>query len=266
MGAELPEGGVVKGKDVHAWVEVQDDTGTWIPLLQNTFLPDRNQKPNQLQSKTDEQKIGALVPPPAGTNPPSVLQGPDQAQNAVNLKKPPKKLFDPSAWPTWLRWLVFYVLLPLLALVALYWLIRGAKAWRRRRHATRGTGDGPRRVGVGRPDEQRPVLRPRPARAGPPGSSRRRRSAGSPAAHATWPRGRTRSSSDPGTPEVDDARGLLAADQRGARRPAGQLRLLAPAALRRRPAAAVRPRAGQPTRAAAPCPTLATLTRRTAAS
>ena len=139
MGAELPEGGVVKGKDVHAWVEVQDSRGTWIPLLADTFLPDRNQKPNQLQSKTDEQKIGALVPPPAGTNPPSVLQGPDQAQNAVNLKKPPKKLFDPSLWPTWLRWLVFYVLVPLLALVALYWMVRGAKAWRRRRHATRGT-------------------------------------------------------------------------------------------------------------------------------
>jgi hypothetical protein len=139
MGAELPEGGVVKGKDVHAWVEVQDETGTWVPLLADTFLPDRNQKPNRLQSKTDEQKIGALVPPPAGTNPPSVLQGPDQAQNAVNLKKPPKKLFDPSAWPSWLRWLVFYVLLPLLVLVAVYWLIRGAKAWRRRRHATRGT-------------------------------------------------------------------------------------------------------------------------------
>lgn len=139
MGAELPEGGVVKGKDVHAWVEVQDATGSWIPLLTTTFLPDRNQKPNQLQSKTDEQKIGALVPPPAGTNPPSVLQGPDQAQNAVNLKKPPKKLFDPAAWPSWLRWLVFYVLLPLLMLTAVYWLIRGAKAWRRRRHATRGT-------------------------------------------------------------------------------------------------------------------------------
>jgi hypothetical protein len=139
MGAELPEGGIVRGRDVHAWVEVQSETGTWIPLLANTFLPNRNQKPNRLQSKTDEQKIGALVPPPAGTNPPSVLQGPDQAQNAVNLKKPPRKLFDPSAWPNWLRWLLFYVVLPLLVLVAVYWLIRGAKAWRRRRHATRGS-------------------------------------------------------------------------------------------------------------------------------
>ncbi|MDF2145125.1 DUF3488 and transglutaminase-like domain-containing protein [Knoellia sp. p5-6-4] len=138
MGAELPEGGVVRGRDVHAWVEVQNQTGQWIPLLSKTFLPDRNQKPNQLQSKTDQQKVGAQVPPPAGVNPPSVLQGPDQAQNAVNLKKPPKKLFDPASWPWWMRVLVLYVLLPLLGLVGLYWGIRGAKEWRRNRHATHG--------------------------------------------------------------------------------------------------------------------------------
>ena len=138
MGAELPEDGVVRGRDVHAWVEVQDNNGAWVPLLSNTFLPNRNQKPNQLQSKTEQQKVGAQVPPPAGVNPPSVLQGPDQAQNAINLKKPPKKLFDPASWPTWLRILIFYVLLPILVLFALYWALRGAKAWRRNRHAQRG--------------------------------------------------------------------------------------------------------------------------------
>jgi hypothetical protein len=117
---------------------VQDDTGRWVPLLHDTFVPPRNKKPNQLQSKTEQQKVGAQVPPPAGVNPPSVLQGPDQAQNAVNLKKPPKKLFDPASWPWWLRLLVLYVVLPLLALLALYGAVRGAKAWRRNRHARRG--------------------------------------------------------------------------------------------------------------------------------
>jgi hypothetical protein len=138
MGAITPGDGVVEGKDVHAWVEVRDATGTWVPLLPRDFMPDRNKQPNPLQSKSEQQKVGALVPPPAGVNPPSVLQGPDQAQNATNLKKPPKKLFDPAAWPWWLRVLVFYVLLPAAALLALYWVIRGLKAWRRRRHATRG--------------------------------------------------------------------------------------------------------------------------------
>ena len=138
MGAITPGDGVVEGKDVHAWVEVRDTTGTWVPLLPRDFMPDRNKQPNPLQSKSEQQKVGALVPPPAGVNPPSVLQGPDQAQNATNLKKPPKKLFDPAAWPWWLRLIVFYLLLPAVALVGLYWAIRGLKAWRRRRHATRG--------------------------------------------------------------------------------------------------------------------------------
>lgn len=138
MGAITPGSGPVRGRDVHAWVEVRDGQGTWLPVLTDNFLPDRNKKPKELQTKVEDRKVGALVPPPAGVNPPSVLQGPDQAQNATNLKKPPKKLFDPASWPWWLRWLVFYVLLPLLVLTALYWLVRGLKAWRRRRHASRG--------------------------------------------------------------------------------------------------------------------------------
>ncbi|GAB3441332.1 transglutaminase domain-containing protein [Phycicoccus ginsengisoli] len=138
MGAIVPASGTVQGKDVHAWVEVRDATGSWVPVLQDNFLPDRDRKPKELQTKVQDRKVGALVPPPPGSNPPSVLQGPDQAQNATNLKKPPKKLLDPSTWPWWLRVLVLYVLLPLVALTLLYWLLRGLKAWRRRRHATRG--------------------------------------------------------------------------------------------------------------------------------
>jgi transglutaminase superfamily protein len=138
MGAITPDDGIIEGQDVHAWVEVRDSAGEWRPMLPQAFLPDRNKQPNPLQSKSEQQKVGAIVPPPAGVNPPSVLQGPDQAQNATNIKKPPKKLFDPASWPWWLRILVLCVLLPVLALVGLYWLIRGLKAWRRRRHATRG--------------------------------------------------------------------------------------------------------------------------------
>ena len=123
---------------MHAWVEVRDATGSWVPVLPQEFVPDRNKQPNQLQTKSEQQKVGALVPPPAGVNPPSVLQGPDQAQNATNIKKPPKKLFDPASWPWWLRFLLLYVVLPAVALLAVYGAIRGLKALRRRRHATRG--------------------------------------------------------------------------------------------------------------------------------
>lgn len=138
MGAVPESGSVIKGKDVHAWVEVQVDDGTWHALLPSTFLPDRNKKPNEQQLKSEEQKVGAQVPPPAGVNPPSVLQGPDQAQNATDIKKKKRNPLDIGSWPLWLRILVLGLVLPALLLLGAYALIRWLKARRRRRHATTG--------------------------------------------------------------------------------------------------------------------------------
>ncbi|MGW5240539.1 transglutaminaseTgpA domain-containing protein [Monashia sp. NPDC004114] len=142
LGAEPDAEGVVKGKDVHAWVEVRRTDGTWQPLYYRSFLPDRNKKPQQLIQKSEEKKTGAQVPPPAANNPPSVLQGPDQAQNATQLRNPPKddkNPLDPSTWPDWLRYLVFFVAFPLLVLLVVYSAIRLVKTLRRRRRRTRGS-------------------------------------------------------------------------------------------------------------------------------
>ena len=141
VGAVPAQDGTVKGKDVHAWVEVRTSDGAWEPVLQTAFLPDRNKKPQQLLTKSEEKKTGAQVPPPAANNPPSVLQGPDQAQNATQLKNPPKddeNPLDPSTWPDWLRYLLFFLVLPLLVLLLVYGSIRIAKWVRRRRRRTRG--------------------------------------------------------------------------------------------------------------------------------
>ncbi len=138
MGAIPQSGGVIKGKDVHAWVEVQESNGQWHALLPSTFLPDRNKKPNEQQLKSEEQKVGAQVPPPAGVNPPSVLQGPDQAQNATDIKKKKRNPLDIGAWPLWLQILVLALVLPILLLLGIYVVIRWLKARRRRLHATTG--------------------------------------------------------------------------------------------------------------------------------
>ncbi len=141
LGAVPDAAGVVKGKDVHAWVELRTTTGSWQPVLPQHFVPDRNKKPEQLIQKSEEKRVGAQVPPPAANNPPSVLQGPDQAQNATQLRNPPKpddNPLDPSTWPDWLRLLVLVVGLPLLVLLATYGGIRIAKALRSRRRRTSG--------------------------------------------------------------------------------------------------------------------------------
>jgi hypothetical protein len=142
FGATPEASGQVKGSDVHAWVEVHTDDGTWAPILPSDFLPDRNKQPEQQQQRSEEQKTGAQVPPPVANNPPSVLQGPDQAQNATqNRKPPPKNPLDPSNWPDWLKWLVTYVGLPLLVLLLLYVAVRAVKARRRVRRRTRGPAE-----------------------------------------------------------------------------------------------------------------------------
>ncbi|GAA1979118.1 transglutaminase-like domain-containing protein [Terrabacter lapilli] len=141
LGAEPEQSGAIKGKDVHAWVEVARADGSWQPIYWKQFLPERNRKPQQLITKSEEKKTGAQVPPPAANNPPSVLQGPDQAQNATQLKTPSKdekNPLDPSTWPDWLRFLLFYVVVPLLVLLAVYGSIRLAKGLRRRRRRTTG--------------------------------------------------------------------------------------------------------------------------------
>ncbi len=137
MGASPEANGDVRGRDVHAWVEVQRGDGSWFTLGAGTFVPSRDKTPSEQQLKTEEQKVGAQVPPPAGVSPPSVLQGPDQAQNATDVTKRKKNPFDVTAWPWWLQ--VLAGVAALVLLLALYVLVlRWLKARRRRGHATVG--------------------------------------------------------------------------------------------------------------------------------
>ena len=138
MGADPEAGGEVRGRDVHAWVEVQLDDGSWFPLRAGTFVPSRDKTPSEQQLKSEEQKVGAQVPPPAGVNPPSLLQGPDQAQNATDIPKRKKSPFDVGAWPWWLKLLVLGIVLPLLLLAGYLLLVRWLRARRRLRHASTG--------------------------------------------------------------------------------------------------------------------------------
>ncbi|HET8594847.1 MAG TPA: transglutaminase domain-containing protein [Intrasporangium sp.] len=142
LGAIPAADGAVKGKDVHAWVEVRTAAGTWQPVLPKEFLPDYNKQPDQVIRKSEEKKTGVQVPPPAAQNPPSVLQGPDQAQNATQLNRPHKdddNPLNPDNWPDWLRWLIFFVGGPVLLLLLVHGAIRLAKVLRRRRRRTSGT-------------------------------------------------------------------------------------------------------------------------------
>jgi transglutaminase-like putative cysteine protease len=79
LGATPEADGTVKGKDVHAWVEVHVADGRWIPIPQTTFMPDTSRKPDQQPPQKIQDASAAVVPPPNAVRPPSTLDDAEQA-------------------------------------------------------------------------------------------------------------------------------------------------------------------------------------------
>ncbi len=74
----LPEAGVVKGRDIHAWVEVQTAAGPWLPILPQDVVPDRGRDPAPQQQRATPAPVVAPtpsvppVPAPTSIVPPAV--------------------------------------------------------------------------------------------------------------------------------------------------------------------------------------------------
>ena len=141
LGAFPEASGVIKGQDVRAWVQVQRADGGWQDILPTQLVPDRSKKPSQQDQRTEEKKTGAVVPPPAANNPPSILQGPDQVQNAGGNRSSDRRpsVFDPSTWPDWVRWVISRLGPPLVALGLWYAAVSVLKRRRRSRRRTSGS-------------------------------------------------------------------------------------------------------------------------------
>ncbi|GAB3258635.1 transglutaminase domain-containing protein [Alteromonas gracilis] len=125
VGAEVPRSGVVRGRDVEAWVEVQVADGSWRTLETRTFMGSR--PPRRVVRDRPAAQPGAapLVPPPVAerqrprTTPPPV-------------QEPPASTTTPEAGsgehPPW--WLL---------LLALPGVVPTVKLARRRRRRTTGS-------------------------------------------------------------------------------------------------------------------------------
>lgn len=102
VGATATDDGIVRGRDIHAWVEVQLADGSWFQVLPQTFVPSE--------------------PTPEGTDPqpwtPTQTE-PPPAPPAQAPPAPPERVdwSSPSTWPVWARLLAVFVALPLLLLV-----------------------------------------------------------------------------------------------------------------------------------------------------
>jgi hypothetical protein len=137
LGAEPEAGGVVKGQDVHAWVEVHLSDGRWVAISQKQFMPDSSRQPNQQPPQPIANANASVVPPPDAARPPSTFDTAQQsdASSAQSQHLAPKLGFQiPGFLITALMWGGP----PLTAIVAICLLILGLKARRRHLRRTRG--------------------------------------------------------------------------------------------------------------------------------
>ncbi len=138
MGAVVPPGGVVRGSDVSAWVEIRAADGSWRTMPTEEFMGD--ERPAKLPPESDRNRAGANVPPAAPIPPPSVIQ--DQTDTQLRARKgqdtPDRPAPDPGL-PRWLVWTLLLGGVPLLAVGSLLASIVLVKAWRRSRRRTSGT-------------------------------------------------------------------------------------------------------------------------------
>ena len=139
LGAEVPEGGVVTGEQVHAWVEVRAADGSWRTLDTEEFMDRR--PPTEQQPETNTPMSGTVIPPPNPIPPPSDTGELSDAELKERKARKKEKAAQEDeqapgvieGLPGWVRVVAVYGGSPLLALLTLLLAVVGLKALRRRR-------------------------------------------------------------------------------------------------------------------------------------
>ena len=137
----LPEpGGVIKGKDVHAWVEVHVANGDWLAIPTSEFMPDASKKPDNIPPQEQQNTSAAVVPPPNSVRPPSSVDSPDQQQTKVDHRASNDHPAASGGFHIPRAVILAGTCggLPILALICACSTIVGLKGLRRRRRRRRG--------------------------------------------------------------------------------------------------------------------------------
>ncbi len=137
LGAAVPEGGKVRGQDVHVWVEVLASDGSWVGVPETVFMPDRNKKPDQQEPPAADTVQSKVVPPPPAARPPASADSLGTADAGAEglIDDSPDTVFT---WPAWVVTAARIAGPPLAAVLTGCALIVLAKVLRRRRRRLRG--------------------------------------------------------------------------------------------------------------------------------
>lgn len=143
LGAALPASGEIRGSDVHAWVEMRAEDGTWLTMPTSDFMS-TERPPEQHRQKEPDLEAGITVPPPVPVRPPATVGDPVSDSQSRHST-------DKRIWDFTIPWYVVaffkYVGLPLVLIAAVLWGIVLLKSRRRRHRRTSGSPD--RRFALG---------------------------------------------------------------------------------------------------------------------
>jgi hypothetical protein len=137
LGARPGAGGVVRGGDVHAWVEVRVADGTWVPIPQTEFMPDTSKRPDQQPPQEVENANAAVVPPPNTAHQQTSTVDTSRTDPLPNPPKPHQATIWEIVWG-YLKPVLVWGGPPLLLLLLACGTVLGLKARRRHRRRTRG--------------------------------------------------------------------------------------------------------------------------------
>jgi len=138
LGAIVPEGGKVKGENVHLWAEVRTADGSWVTVPETTFMPPRDKKPDQVQDDPVQDRSAAQVPPPQAAKPPASADLLfDTDAGAIRPPRPPAE--NTFEMPAWVMTTLRIAGIPVAAVVAFVCIVLIAKTARRRRRKRSGS-------------------------------------------------------------------------------------------------------------------------------
>ncbi len=133
LGAVPGADGVVRGENVHAWVEIHVADGRWLTVTD--FVPDRSKRPDRTPPQHVDNTEASIVPPP------NAMRLPDSLTDAgrVDANSGRRSLGEDSlVLPSWLLGVLTWVGPPVLLVAAVIGTIVLLKTRRRTRRRTTG--------------------------------------------------------------------------------------------------------------------------------
>jgi hypothetical protein len=142
LGARLTSAGndVVKGSDIHAYVQVQLADGSWRAIWTSQFMNIKN-PPDKQNPPPNTAAPSKIVPPPAHSHPRSSVDAATDTQANSTAPQSKRRNHAVGAFrlPAWLVSAMRWAGPPLLVVLAFCGTVLGLKARRRRRRRQNGT-------------------------------------------------------------------------------------------------------------------------------